>query len=164
MKDLITAVASLLLLMIFVMQFAVNQGTQHQILQADMAVSVFRDTAKEQGYISRENSAALRGMLAEICRCGEEEIIIERNVSREVPQKRGTLLYYQIRYPVKSLIAMAASLGIRDEDNRIYMEQKGWVVSCYEEPDTDNGNCNPDGNESAVRGGQSSSDSAGKEA
>lgn len=164
MKDLITAVASLLLLMIFVMQFAVNQGTQHRILQADMAVSVFRDTVKEQGYISRENSAALRGMLAEICRCGEEEIIIERNVSREVPQKRGTLLYYQIRYPVKSLIAMAASLGIRDEDNRIYMEQKGWVVSCYEEPDTDNGDCNPDGNESAVRDGLSSSDPAGKEA
>ena len=164
MKDLITAVASLLLLMIFVMQFAVNQGTQHRILQADMAVSVFRDTVKEQGYISRENSAALRGMLAEICRCGEEEIIIERNVSREVPQKRGTLLYYQIRYPVKSLIAMAASLGIRDEDNRSYMEQKGWVVSCYEEPDTDNGDCNPDGNESAVRDGLSSSDPAGKEA
>ena len=162
MKDLITAVASLLLLMIFVMQFAVNQGTQHRILQADMAVSVFRDTVKEQGYISRENSAALRGMLAEICRCGEEEIIIERNVSREVPQKRGTLLYYQIRYPVKSLIAMAASLGIRDEDNRSYMEQKGWVVSCYEEPDTDNGDCNPDGNESAVRDGLSSSDPAGQ--
>ena len=72
MKDLITAVASLLLLMIFVMQFAVNQGTQHRILQADMAVAVFRDTVKEQGYISRENSAALRGMLAEICGCGEE--------------------------------------------------------------------------------------------
>ena len=150
MKDLITAVASLLLLMIFVMQFAVNQGTQHRILQADMAVSVFRDTVKEQGYISRENSAALRGMLAEICRCGEEEIIIERNASREVPQKRGTLLYYQIRYPVKSLIAMAASLGIRDEDNGIYMEQKGWVVSCYEEPDTDNGDSDADVNESAL--------------
>ena len=162
MKDLITAVASLLLLMIFVMQFAVNQGTQHRILQADMAVAVFRDTVKEQGYISRENSAALRGMLAEICGCGEEEIMIERNASREVPQKRGTLLYYQIRYPVKSLIAMAASLGIRDEDNRIYMEQKGWVVSCYEEPDTDNGDCNPDGNESAVRDGLSSSDPAGQ--
>ena len=80
----------------------------------------------------------------------EEEIIIERNASREVPQKRGTLLYYQIRYPVKSLIAMAASLGIRDEDNRIYMEQKGWVVSCYEEPDTDNGDSDADVNESAL--------------
>ena len=97
-------------------------------------------------------------------RANEEEIIIEQNASREVPQKRGTLLYYQIRYPVKSLIAMAASLGIRDEDNRSYMEQKGWVVSCYEEPDTDNGDCNPDGNESAVRDGLSSSDPAGKEA
>ena len=51
MKDLITAVASLMLLLIFVLQFAGNQNLHTRMFRADMAIENFRDTAGLQPQI-----------------------------------------------------------------------------------------------------------------
>ncbi len=111
MKDLITAVASLMLLLIFVLQFAGNQNLHTRMFRADMAIENFRDTAGLQGYIS-------------------DEILVEAEDSRQ-PKPEGTLLHYRIGYPLKKLIAAAAMLGISAEENRVWMEEDGWVVSRF---------------------------------
>ena len=134
MKDLITAIASIFLLMIFVMQFAAAQGTHHQMLQADMAVASFRDSLKEEGGVSTGNRNALCRSLAEICRCSEDEILVEEIVRTTVPERKGKLIYYRVGYPLKHLIAAATALGITEDENQVYYEQEGWVVSSYEEP------------------------------
>ena len=144
MKDLITTIASIFLLMIFIMQFAYSQGTSHTLLQADMAVGNFRESVKVQGYISRENKEFLQRQLAEICSCSQEEIYIEGSSSADEPAERGTFIYYKVKYPLLHLIAMAEALGISDGDNSVYFKQEGWVVSSYEEPDYNHGNSESD--------------------
>ena len=144
MKDFITTIASIFLLMIFVMQFAAGQVTSHKILQADMVIASFRDTVKEDGYISSENMEKLRKALMDICGCSEREILIETDSEAENIQKQGICHSYRVSYPLKNLIAAAAALGLEKEENQVYMEQKGWVISRHEEPDNNHGDTESD--------------------
>ena len=145
MKDLITAIASILILMIFIMQFAGNQAVQTRIFQADLAVESFRDALKENGGMSEENYQAVRQSLAEICGCQEEDVLVESS-GTDTPAARGDCIYYSVQFPLKDMIVMGDFLGITADENLILFHQKGWVVSCYEEPADNNGDCNTDGN------------------
>ncbi len=144
MKDFITTIASVFLLMIFVMQFAAGQVTSHKILQADMVIASFRDNVKEDGYISRENRQKLQSALMDICGCSEGEILIEADSEAAEPQKHAVLHTYRVCYPLKKLIAAAAVLGIGEDENQVYMEQKGWMMSRHEEPDYNHGDTESD--------------------
>ncbi|MGN1412693.1 MAG: hypothetical protein ACI4WY_00450 [Anaerovoracaceae bacterium] len=128
MKDLITAVASLMLLLIFVLQFAGNQNLHTRMFRADMAIENFRDVVGMQGYISDENRGLLSESLAGICGCSPEEILVEAEDSRQ-PKPEGTLVHYRVGYPLKDLVAAASMLGISPEENCVWMEDEGWVVS-----------------------------------
>lgn len=140
MKDLITTIASILLLMIFILQFAGNQVLHTRLFQSDMAVESFRDTMKEQGGISEENRQNLIRELADICGCTAEDITVEGHGLQGESAVRGMLLYYRIRFPMQNLIVMGNVLGIGVEENMVWMDQEGWVVNRYEEPDHNNGN------------------------
>ena len=145
MKDLITAIASILILMIFVMQFAGNQAVQNRIFQAELAVESFRDALKEDGRMSEENYQTVRQYLAEICGCQEGDILVESSGTGS-PAVRGDSLYYRIQFPLKDLIVMGEFLGIKADENLILFDHKGWVVSCYEEPADNTGNSDTDDN------------------
>lgn len=148
MKDLITTVASLLILMMFILQFSVNQATHTRIFQADMAVESFRDVLKEEGGLSPVNQSEIRNALSEICGCSSEDVIVECSQKAEAPVPQGMLIKYRINFPLKNLIAMGGALQIPPEDNMVWSKQEGWVMSRYEEPDSDPGNCtsHDDGN------------------
>lgn len=134
MKDLITAVASLMLLLIFVLQFAGSQNIHTRMFRADMAIESFRDTAGLQGYVSEENSSFLSGCLARICGCSSAEITVETDGSTG-PQPEGTLLHYRVVYPLKDLVAAPEMLGISPEQNQVWEEEEGWVVSRFYVPE-----------------------------
>ena len=51
MKDFITTIASLLILMMFVMQFAANQASYTRIMSAEYAVRELRLISENQGMI-----------------------------------------------------------------------------------------------------------------
>lgn len=135
MKNLITTTASLLLLMLFVLQFAGNQMVHNRLFRADMAIDAFRDMAKEQGYVSEENSTILERALIRICDCDPGMISISGTGAMV---ERGGLVYYQVRFPLRNLIAAGAALGIVPEENMAWFDDEGWVVSRYErEPEAE---------------------------
>lgn len=144
MKDMITTVASLLILMMFILQFSANQVTHTRIFQADMAVESFRDVLKEEGGLSPVNKREIRNTLSEICGCSSEEILVECSQEADAPVPQGMLIQYRIDFPLKNLIAMGGALQIPPEDNMALSKQEGWVMSRYEEPDSDPGNCPSD--------------------
>ena len=144
MKDLMTTVASLLILMIFVLQFSANQATHTRIFQADMAVESFRETLKTEGGMSSDSCRMIKEVLAKICGCGQEEILVECSQETERPAFRGKLIRYRVRFPLKNLIAMGSVLQIAPEANMIWSDQEGWVVSLYEKPDSDDGTSSSD--------------------
>lgn len=137
MKDLITSVASLLLLSIFILQFSGNQVLHNRMFRADMAVESFRDAARVQGYISQENTDLLVDALSKICGCSASEITVDS--WDDSGNSIGELIHYRIRYPLKNLVAAGGMLGIAEDENRAWFEEEGWVVSVYEEPDCDSG-------------------------
>ena len=150
MKDMITTVASLLILMIFVLQFSANQITHTRIFQADMAVESFRETLKAEGGMSSDSCRTIKETLSEICGCGQEDILVECSQETEMPAFQGMMIRYRIRFPLKNLIAMGTVLQIAPEDNMIWSDQEGWVVSLYEKPDSDDGNSSSDEHGDAV--------------
>jgi hypothetical protein len=129
MKNLITTAASLLLLLLFVVQFAGNQVVHNRLFQADMAIDTFRDAAKEQGCITAENKEALVLALEKICDCEAGQIQVS---GTQALQERGKMISYSVRFPLKDLVAAGAFLGIGPEENMAWFEDSGWVVSRYE--------------------------------
>ena len=132
MKDLITAVASILLLMIFVLQFAGNQVTHLRVFQSGLAVESFRDMLKAEGTASAVNKEHLQQELADICGCSPENISV-------MTREDGEGISYEISFPLQNLIVMGPVLGISSEENQVEIKEKGWVSSSYEEPDYNNG-------------------------
>jgi len=136
MKDLITAVASLALLLAFVLQFSAGQVLTNRMLQADLAVETFRDGVKEQGFVSGENAAALENALSRVLGCGREDVLVSGTESLVA---EGGLVHYRIGYPLENIIAAGRFFGIAEEENRAWHEEEGWVVSKFEEPDYNSG-------------------------
>lgn len=126
MKDLITAIASVLIMMIFVSQFVANLTVHNRLIQADRAIEVFRDKMKEEGYMSKENQQRLETMLKDICDCDNGEIAVQ---GMETPAERGELLYYHIVFPVKGMIGADILLGIDEEENQTDFCEEGFVIS-----------------------------------
>ena len=132
MKDLITTIASFFLLTIFILQFAGNQVTHVRIFQSGLAVESFRETVKTDGFAAEPNIQRLQQSLAEICGCTPEEISVSVQNGREI-------LPYEVSFPLRNLIVLGSVLGIEPEENTVWMTEKGWIVSTYEEPDNNTG-------------------------
>ena len=132
MKDLITTIASFFLLTIFILQFAGNQVTHVRIFQSGLAVESFRETVKTDGAAAASNIQRLQQSLAEICGCTPEDVsVCVQNDSEIIP--------YEVSFPLRNLIVMGSVLGIELEENTVWMTEKGWIVSTYEEPDNNTG-------------------------
>ena len=157
MKDLITAVASLLLIMVFVLQFSAGQVLHHRMFSADMAVESFRDTVKTEGYISEYNKARLKMELSRILGCSAGDISVAGGTGSEAMSNsavtEGGLIYYHIAYPLQNLISAAAFFGIEEDENRVWHKEEGWVVSRVEEPDNNGGDSDIDDNRDSVSDG-----------
>ena len=145
MKDLITAVASVLLLMIFVLQFAGNQVTHVRVFQSGLAVESFRDALREDGKATEASIGHLRQELARLCGCSPEEISVEVQDSGG-QQTGGREISYEVSFPLENLIVMGSALGIPPEENRAVLTEKGWVAGRNEESDHHDGADSSDDN------------------
>ena len=76
MKDLITSIASLLIIMMFLMQFAANHITYAKILEAEYNIRNFALSSENKGEADGGDVTVLRNHLAQIMDCSPGEIII----------------------------------------------------------------------------------------
>lgn len=66
MKDMITTIASIMILMIFVLQFVTNQITYTKLAGSGSYVKQFEHIAVEAGEVSAENIQNLRRNAAQV--------------------------------------------------------------------------------------------------
>ena len=137
MKDMMTTIASILVLMIFLLQFTVNQTTYTRMMGAEYAVRSFRQTAESTQEIDDSAVQDLK------LRCGAQEVTTE--VSDD-----GT---YRVSAPVRGVIGAASALGIRPEENFFIYRTEGRIVLCNEEPDDHPGTGTPDEHAPAIPDG-----------
>lgn len=129
MKELITAIASVLILMMFLMQFAANQTTYTKVMGAEHAVRNFRMENESEPDIAEQSVRNLRSQIASALACEEAEILVQ--VDRD-----GN---YRVEAPVKGLIGPAAMLGISEDENRFLFTAEGSIGIKNEEPDNNTG-------------------------
>ena len=95
MKDLITAIGSIMILMVFVMQFCSNQVLASRILMADAIIDNISEAEQ------------CKSKLAECFDCNPSDIIMEKNNDKMI-----------LKMPINNVVAAGEFLGISDEANR----------------------------------------------
>lgn len=127
MKDFITSIASLMLLMIFVMQFAANQAVYTKLVETESCVSLFRDSAEERGEIASEDISTLRQNAAAFLDCAPTEIGVDTQTLES--GNAG----YDISVPLKNVIGAAKFLGISSAENEAKYHFRGVILTREEE-------------------------------
>lgn len=127
MKDFITSIASLMLLMIFVLQFAANQAVYTKLVETESCVSLFRDSAEERGEIASEDISALKQKAASFLDCTPEEIGVK---TRSLESGNAG---YDISVPLKNVIGAAKFLGISSAENEAKYHFCGVILTREEE-------------------------------
>ena len=107
MKDLITTVAAITILMVFVMQFSANQVIMGRILAADRIVDKYVSVLESQGYTDEQQKDHLTMKLSETMNCRKSEVIIREEGGE-----------YRVSAPLKNIVACSRFLGISEGENR----------------------------------------------
>lgn len=113
MKNLITSIASIVILLLFVMQFATNQLTYNKISDVDKALNNFKEVAKQEGCISPENKRLLKDNLTKTLDCEESDILV---TGTETKIDRGGKIYYSLTVPIENVVAGYSVWGLSEKD------------------------------------------------
>lgn len=143
MKDMITTIASIMILMIFVLQFVTNQITYTKLAGSGSYVKQFEHIAVEAGEVSAENIQNLRRNAAQVLNCLPDEIHID------VKEAESETYVYDVRVPLKNIIGAAKMFGISEEENRVEYHFKG-VVLAPKEDEEDEESDHDDGDHDSV--------------
>ena len=131
MKDMITTIASIMVLMIFVLQFVANQTTYTKLVAAESCVSEFSAFAEERGEIASEDISTLRGKAALFLDCAPEEIQVDTQTLES--GNKG----YDICVPLKNVIGAAKLLGISSVENEAKYHFRGVILTREEEEENE---------------------------
>lgn len=112
MKDLITTMAAVTILMIFVMQFASNQIICSRIAMADKTVENFQLIKDDE---TKPHADELRLKLAECLGCNVSNVVLKDEEEK-----------LSIRVPLKGIIACGDFLGIDEGENMIVYRNEVW--------------------------------------
>lgn len=126
MKNLITSIASIIILLLFVMQFATNQLTYNKISAVDKSVNNFKEIAKQEGCISSENKNNLKTSLCGILCCDETDIVIS---GTEMKKNRGDKIYYSVVVPIKNIVVGNKIWGLSGKDVEGLYKKENYTTS-----------------------------------
>ncbi|WP_303857608.1 hypothetical protein [Aminicella lysinilytica] len=128
MKNLITSMACIAILLAFVLQFTQNQVVYNHIVSIDQAVNTFKEVVKQEGSITAVNEAALKGKISHSTGCGSGEITVAGTRSKVM---RGNRIHYRVEVPIKGIIGAAGFWKISRKDNRINYVIDRYTTSEY---------------------------------
>lgn len=148
MKNLITGIACLLLLLAVLTEFTHSQILYSRVMEADRTVNCFRETVRMEGYVSEHSKKWVREELAEILKCRPEEIAVSGTAQ---PEEQGSLISYSISAPMGEGLAMAGFWDVDEDGMQLGYQVRQYVTSAC---DTGTGNEEPDGGSSEERGGE----------
>ena len=109
MKDLITTMAALTILMVFVMQFAANQVLGSRILASDKVVQNYHNLLLEEKGKAQEYKDSLKHDIALCLGCESSEV--------KVTETGQETVKVSIEAPLRQVIACGELLGITPEEN-----------------------------------------------
>lgn len=108
MKDLITSIGAIMILMVFVMQFCSNQVITSRILLADMVIDNIQQEVEQakENVFSNNRLEEYKKDLASCFDCSSSEVSISKDENRII-----------FRMPIKNVVACGELLGISSDVN-----------------------------------------------
>ncbi|MBO5667237.1 MAG: hypothetical protein J6S45_07305, partial [Firmicutes bacterium] len=128
MKQLIVLSAVLPLMLVFLLQFTLDQRNAYNISQFQEIVYTAREEARQEGCFTREIEARLKEAVADSFEISQDEIQMEatRTVQYRVQSGEGFdpngrqrgMIYYKVTVPIDRLMAGHRLFGIKASDNK----------------------------------------------
>lgn len=132
MKQLIVLLAVLPIMLIFLMQYALDQRNNDNISRFQECVYQAKEQAKQEGCFTPEIKKDMIGKIKRDFHIEEGDMVIELE---EVPQYRTSvfdqreLIYYKVSVPLEKLMAGNRFFGISDSENRCMYTIESWTAS-----------------------------------
>lgn len=132
MKQMIVLMGVLPILLVFLMQYALDQRNSDSISRFQEYVYQAKEQAKQKGCFTPEIRDELIEKIERAFGIEEEDMIIELE---EVPQYRTTvfdereLIHYRVSVPIDRIMAGNRFFGISDEENRGMYTIESWTAS-----------------------------------
>lgn len=119
MKQFIVLMAVLPILLLFLMQFSMDQRNSQRLGKIQDLIYISKESARQEGYFSLELKEKLREDLSRTAGVAPEEIIIECDDTIKYRYNSGEdrLIYYRIEVPIKKVMAGSRIFGITEEEN-----------------------------------------------
>lgn len=132
MKQLIVLMGVLPILLVFLMQYTLDQQNSDNISRLQEYVYQAKEQAKQKGYFTPEIKEEMIGKIERTFDVDEEDMVIELE---EVPRYRTSvfdereLIHYKVSVPVDRIMAGNRFFGIPDEENRGLYTIESWTAS-----------------------------------
>lgn len=132
MKQLIVLMGVLPILLVFLIQFTLDQRNSDNIGRFQECVYQAKEQAKQKGCFTPEIKEEMVGKIERNFGVQEEDMVI---VLEEVPQYRTSkfdereLIYYKVSVPIERIMAGNRFFGISDEKNRGMYTIESWTAS-----------------------------------
>ena len=123
MKNLMTAAASMLLMLMLILQFSQNQMNYIRVTSAEQAVHNFKEVVKQEGCITGSNRLWIKNQLSAITGCSENQIIVS---GTEEPVSRGQLIKYRVELPMTALVNQPTFWGMKQKN-----KERKYIVGQY---------------------------------
>ena len=122
MKQVIVLMGILPFLMVFMLQYGVEQQNHYKLSQLQQFVYEAKEQAKQDGCFTAKNIETLRERIAAGIKIPREEILIEATIT---PKYRVNgfdereMIHYKVQVPIDNLMAGASFFGIDKKENRM---------------------------------------------
>lgn len=132
MKQLIVLMGVLPILLVFLLQYTLDQRNNDSISRFQECVYQAKEQAKQKGCFTPEIKEDMVEKIERDFGIKEEEMVIELE---EVPQYRTSvfdqreLIYYKVSVPIEKIMAGNRFFGINDEENRTMYTIESWTAS-----------------------------------
>lgn len=132
MKQFIVLLGVVPILLIFLLQYTLDQKNNENIGRLQNYVYTAKEQAKQLGYFDHNTKADLIEKITKDFGIHEEDMEI---VVDETPKYRTgefderELIYYKISVPIEKIMAGNKFIGISDEDNRSMYTIENWTAS-----------------------------------
>jgi len=119
MKQFIVLIAVLPVMLLFLVQFTLEQKNSLAIARIQDIIYVAKEEAKQEGYFSAEIKDRLKNKISQATGISSERIIVESEDTIKFRYDTGNerLIYYRVEVPIDEVMAGSRLLGISKEEN-----------------------------------------------
>lgn len=132
MKQLIVLMGILPILLVFLLQYTLDQRNHDNISRFQECVYQAKEQAKQKGCFTQEIKEEMIDKIEGYFGIGEKDMVM---VLEEIPQYRTStfeqreLIYYKVSVPIDQIMAGNLFFGIADEENCGMYTIESWTAS-----------------------------------